>query len=140
MTHDPESRTLQVHRHTTVHYRVAGDGPRPVVLVHGFGASSHSWDNLMDRLPPDRVTCYAVDLKGFGKSSKHPDDRYGIDAQAQAVEAVMRHEGLADVVMVGNSMGGGVVLYEAVRDARRDDKLLAGIVLLGPACYPQALP
>ena len=57
-----------------LHYEKRGEG-RPVVFLHGFGATTYSWNHVVPRLA-ERYTTISFDLKGFGLSPKPADDRY----------------------------------------------------------------
>lgn len=109
-----------------------GDSASPaVVLVHGFGASSGHWRHTMPSLA-ERTPTYALDLIGFGGSSQPravlPSDAdalrqaasdealvYGFDLWAEQVEAFCRQIVQRPVLLVGNSIGGVVVLRAAQR-------------------------
>ena len=45
--------------------------PLPVLLIHGFGACKEHWRHNLPELGRTRA-CYAIDLIGFGASSKPP--------------------------------------------------------------------
>ena len=55
----------------TVNYIAAGpeEGP-PILLIHGFGASGFHWRRNVNPLAAAGYRVYAIDLIGFGKSSK----------------------------------------------------------------------
>lgn len=55
----------------TVNYLAAGpaDG-QPFLLIHGFGASSFHWRRNVNPLAAAGYRVYAIDLVGFGKTSK----------------------------------------------------------------------
>jgi pimeloyl-ACP methyl ester carboxylesterase len=96
-----------------IDYTVHGDGPVPIILVHGWGCRRTDWDGVAAHLP-DTYTALAIDLPAHGGSTAHRD-RYTMSAYADDVAAVVRAEGLSDVVVVGHSMGGAVVLTAAAR-------------------------
>lgn len=103
----------------------------PVVLVHGLGMSSRSLQNLVRAL--GRTTwALAPDLPGYGRS---PQPRIGaLDVQqlARALLAWMDEQGVADVVLVGHSLGAqvcGEVTLLAPGRVRR-------LVLIGPTGDP----
>ena len=50
-------------------YQSCGEIGTAVVFVHGFGANSGHWRKNISVLGKD-YRCYAIDLIGFGKSSK----------------------------------------------------------------------
>ncbi|WP_197523202.1 alpha/beta fold hydrolase [Actinokineospora pegani] len=61
------------HRFTTVdgvqmHYVVGGDGPQPIVLLHGFGETWFGWRGILEDLLPGH-TVIAIDLPGLGDST-----------------------------------------------------------------------
>ena len=61
----------------TVSYAVSGPaapdraGPLPVLLIHGFGACKEHWRHNLPPLAVHRPV-FAIDLIGFGASSKPP--------------------------------------------------------------------
>ena len=93
-------------------FREGGAGDRVAVLVHGMCQSSIFWEPTLADLPPG-VRGFAVDLPGFGASSGVPGP-YTIQGHAEAVGAFVQAQGLANVVLVGNSMGGIVCQQVAV--------------------------
>jgi pimeloyl-ACP methyl ester carboxylesterase len=99
--------------------------PLPVLLIHGFGACKEHWRHNLPELGRTRA-CYAIDLIGFGASSKppsrldgEPEDgqalRYSIDLWADQVAAFAREVIGTPVQLVGNSIGGVVALAAASR-------------------------
>src|ERR1700755_1694068 len=52
-----------------IHYLKAGTGKRPLVLIHGFGDTSHMWTPLFDEFGKE-FTIIAPDMRGLGDSSK----------------------------------------------------------------------
>src|SRR6476646_2185149 len=101
----------------------------PVVLVHGLGASTVSWElvgrDLADRLGA-RVT--ALDLPGFGRSrAERPAT---MSSHRAAVTALLRAQGPA--IVIGNSMGGAT----SVGVAARHPDLVHALVLVN-AAFPR---
>jgi pimeloyl-ACP methyl ester carboxylesterase len=120
-----------------INYYEKGQG-KPVILLHGFGASAYSWRFLAPALARDHRV-FTIDLKGFGLSDKPADDRYAIDDQAEIIAQFIRSQNLADAVLVGNSMGGGVALltyFKFTGEAGR----IKSLVLIDSAGYDQKLP
>lgn len=52
-----------------IHLVEAGEGPL-VVMVHGFPESWYSWRHQLGALAQDGYRAVAVDLRGYGRSSK----------------------------------------------------------------------
>ena len=88
------------------------DGPDDVtfVLVHGLGGSHVNWVRVAEGLAGlGRVI--APDLPGFGWSPTAGRDT-GVMALRRALDALLdRHVG-GDVVLCGNSMGGGIAVLQ----------------------------
>jgi pimeloyl-ACP methyl ester carboxylesterase len=95
-----------------IHYLRQGEG-KPLILVHGFGCSTYTWQKLIPLLA-DRYTVYALDLLGFGLSDKPPDGDYDLKSQGDLVIDFMNALQLPSATLVGHSMGGVVVAYAAV--------------------------
>ena len=79
----------------------AGDGP-PVVMIHGLGGSSNTFQPLMARLSGYRVI--RPDMPGAARSGL-PLEPLSISGHAAAVIAVLRSMGLSRAHFVGHSMG-----------------------------------
>jgi pimeloyl-ACP methyl ester carboxylesterase len=110
-----------------------GSGPS-VVLIHGLGANLFSWRETVAALS-GRFTTYAVDLLGFGNSAAPAGFAYTAKAQAEAVAAFMKAEGLSHPNIIGHSMGGGVCLYLA-DEAVHGRLSLGQMVLVAPVTSP----
>lgn len=124
-----------------ISYEVQGQGPTPVVCLHGFAAARSTWHDLAPLFPADRFRLYLLDLKGFGFSVKPRDGRYGIRDQAEIVAAFLANLGLREVALVGHSLGGGIALVvEQLLRAAGTHGVLSRLVLLDCAAYPQRLP
>lgn len=113
----------------TLHYLTEGRGP-VVVLVHGLGGFAESWRHNVAALA--RVaTVYAVDLPGFGRSSK-PPARYRLADAARALHGFIQAMGLGRVAVVGHSLGGAVGLTYALTHPARVERLaLLGALVPG---------
>jgi pimeloyl-ACP methyl ester carboxylesterase len=90
----------------------AGDGPDPVVCLHGITAQHRAFNAAARLIGPSRGLV-GVDLRGRGDSEK-PESGYGLEVHAADVVRVFDHLGLRDAVLVGHSMGGFVALKIAL--------------------------
>jgi lipase len=95
----------------------AGDGPDPVVCLHGITAQHRAFNAAARYLAPTRGLV-GVDLRGRGDSDK-PDSGYGLEAHAADVVRVLDYLGLENAVLVGHSMGGFVALKAALAHPER---------------------
>jgi pimeloyl-ACP methyl ester carboxylesterase len=101
-----------------VHVEQAGSG-EPVVLLHGFGASTYSWRKVSPELARSHRVV-AIDLNGFGYTER-PRSRasYTREGQAELVLGTMDALGIARAHIAGHSYGGGITLYLASRHPER---------------------
>ncbi len=123
---------------TPLHVEVRGNGGEPLVLVHGFGASSVTWRFWVDELAR-KHTVYLVDLKGFGQARKPRDGRYSPIDQARHLIQLLDDHGLSGVTLVGHSLGGAVVMVAAVLLLDRKPGQLRRLVAISGSIYPQKL-
>lgn len=90
----------------------SGDGPDPVVCLHGITAQHRAFSAAARHLGPSR-SLVGVDLRGRGDSAKPPSG-YGLEAHAGDVIRVLDHLGLRRAVIAGHSMGAFVALKVAL--------------------------
>jgi len=96
-----------------VRYAVCGGGAPAVVFVHGWSCDRRYWRRQVSHFA-DRFTVVAVDLAGHGESGTDRPD-WTMPAFGEDVVAVVTGLELPEVVLVGHSMGGDVVVETACR-------------------------
>jgi pimeloyl-ACP methyl ester carboxylesterase len=107
----PQSQFVRVGSQL-VHVEQAGQG-EPVVLLHGFGASTYSWRKVIPALSASH-RAVAIDLNGFGYTERPKDlAAYTREGQAALVLGVLDALGIDRAHFVGHSYGGGLSLYLA---------------------------
>ena len=109
---------------------------RPLVLLHGVGASRAIWRHVTPALGEDRHVI-APDLPGFGESAP-ANGGFELGAAATALADALAETAGQPFDLLGNSLGGAVALKLAV--ARPD--LVRCLVLSAPAGFapgPRAL-
>ncbi len=111
----------------------------PVLLIHGFGASSYSWRHIIEPLA-QKYRVITIDLKGFGESPKPRDDLYSVYEQARLVRNFILENNLQNVHIIGHSYGGGVALVTSVYLSASHPNLQNSLVLIDSIAYPQDLP
>lgn len=92
------------------HVQRWGAGP-DVLLLHGAGASAHSWHPLVPHLPGLRLI--APDLPGQGFTQAGNRGRYGLDAMAQDLAVLCQGQGWQPRAIIGHSAGAAVALRMA---------------------------
>ncbi len=106
----PPPEFLNVAGQRVAVYRMGEKGRPQLVLLHGLGASAYGWRYLMDRLKSD-FELIALDLVGFGNSSRPADSDYSLDTQSQWLHQTIQALGLRPLALVGSSMGGLLSLW-----------------------------
>ncbi len=99
----------------------------PLLLVHGFGASTDHWRKNISGLCKE-FQVWAIDLLGFGRSAK-PNMQYSGDLWRDQLYDFITEVIGQPAVLAGNSLGGYACLCVA---AQRPDAA-AGLVLLNSA-------
>ncbi len=103
------------------HLERRGSGP-PVLLLHGWGASSALFGPIFDGLQHG-FTLVAPDFPGFG-ATPPPPVAWSLDDYAQWVVELMDSLALGPVHMVGHSFGGRVAIKLAGRWPERVVKVV----------------
>jgi pimeloyl-ACP methyl ester carboxylesterase len=107
-----------------IRYHVTGKGEPTIVLVHGWALDRSLWESQVPRLAA-RHRVVTLDLGGHGESGRQRA-QWTMGAFGEDVKAVVEALDAKDVVLVGHSMGGPVVLEAA----RRMPARVKGIVLI----------
>lgn len=117
-------------RGNSIYYVCAGEKQShkpPLLLVHGFGASTDHWRKNIAQLQ-EKFQVWAIDLLGFGRSAKPKQEYSGNLWQEQL------HDFIVEViqqptVLAGNSLGG----YASLCVAAAYPQSTAGLILLNSA-------
>ncbi|MEV7774458.1 alpha/beta hydrolase [Kitasatospora sp. NPDC086791] len=104
-------------------YRVVGDGPETLVLVHGTGPGSGMWDGLLDSFT-DRYTVLLPDLSG-SEAAEDDGEPLTLETLADQVNAVIDHAGRGPADVFGFSLGAVVATAAAARRPDRVRRLVA---------------
>lgn len=112
-----------------VHYEVLGRG-RPLFFLHGWVGSWRYWVPTMQAVS-FQYRAYALDLWGFGDTSKHPD-KYSLGSQVDLLDQFMEHLGIAKIALVGHGLGAVVGLSFAMQFPRLVDRMMLTGLPLGP--------
>jgi pimeloyl-ACP methyl ester carboxylesterase len=119
------TRTVQLGP-IALHVTEAGEGGRPVLLVHGFTADAAEVADVLDPLAGRGWHAVAPDLRGHGRSDRPADpEAYSFELLAADVLALADDLGWDRFALVGHSMGGAVAQLVALDHPER----LSGLVL-----------
>lgn len=117
---EPQLRFRIVHGYRRA-FRVAGSGP-PIVLLHGIGDSSATWEHIIPALARNHLVI-APDLLGHGQSDK-PRADYSVAAYANGVRDLLAVLGAPRATLIGHSLGGGVAMQFAYQFPERTERLV----------------
>lgn len=117
---DPDSQFVEV-QGVTLHVKAEGEGEPALVLLHGFGASTYSWREVITPLAED-ARVVAFDRPAFGLTERplpgEPSwpgyNPYTDDAQVGVTVGLMDALGMEQAVLIGNSAGGTVAAETAL--------------------------
>jgi magnesium chelatase accessory protein len=113
----------------TWHVQQFGDGPA-ALLIHGTGASSHSWRDVAPLLA-ERFTVVVPDLPGHAFTRGRPAGGLTLGNMAGALAALLAKLGARPSVIAAHSAGAAIACRMAM-----DGKLAAPILGFGPALLP----
>ncbi|GAB4525361.1 MAG: alpha/beta fold hydrolase [Pleurocapsa sp.] len=99
----------------------------PLLLVHGFGASTDHWRKNIAQLQ-EKFQVWAIDLLGFGRSAKPKQEYSGKLWREQLHDFITEVIG-QPTILAGNSLGG----YASLCVAAEYPQSAAGLILLNSA-------
>jgi pimeloyl-ACP methyl ester carboxylesterase len=135
---EPDSQFADV-QGLRLHYKSAGTGDTPLILLHGFGASVFSWHKVLAPLGERRLTV-AFDRPAFGLTERpmqwSGENPYSPEFQAKLTVGLMDELGIQQAILVGNSAGGAIAALTALRYPQR----VKALILVDPAIYTGGSP
>lgn len=130
----PASKFLDMGGGVEAHWRDEGNpNARPILLIHGFSASLHTWEPWVRELNGE-YRLISVDLPGHGLTRTPRNYQPSIEGYSDFIDAFMGKIGLDHAMIVGSSMGGNTAWMTALRHPARVDSL----VLVGASGWPDA--
>lgn len=125
---------VQLSNGCNVAYLDEGRGIKTLLFVHGLATYSQTWALNIAGLS-DKYRCIAIDLPGNGYSDGG-DYPYGINFHSGCLYDFMQQLKLKDVVLVGHSMGGQIILNLVINHPTCCNEL----VLCAPAGFETYSP
>ncbi|HJL81219.1 MAG TPA: alpha/beta hydrolase [Gammaproteobacteria bacterium] len=120
-----------------IRYREFNEGTNDkpyLILIHGFGHSLDSWR----RVRPELQKYYhvvALDLIGFGLSSKPVDYDHSNENQAATIGLFADYLGIEKFIIGGHSLGGAIAVHIAL-----NNKKTTGAILFNPGIINTGVP
>lgn len=106
-----------------------GKGSETIIFIHGLGSYLPAWRKNIDELSKS-FRCIAIDLPGYGKSSKNPHSGM-MTFYAKTLAEFIDQLNIGKVTLAGHSMGGQISMVAALHYPDKIDKL----VLVDPAGF-----
>lgn len=114
----------------TLYSKIEGSG-KPLLILHGFLGMSDNWKTLGTRFAGDGFEVHMLDLRNHGRSFHSEEFTYEAMAN-DIVEYCTAHQ-LANIDIIGHSMGGKVAMFFAVANPGMIHKMI--IADIGPRYY-----
>ena len=121
---DKDITTNLVSNGVRIDYTDTGTGDTTLLFVHGWCINKTYWTNQVAYFGK-RYRVVTIDLPGFGKSGKNRT-KWNTATFGQDIKNVINQLGLKNVILVGHSMAGNIVLQGAV-DAPQNVLALVGV-------------
>ena len=97
----------------SIHYRKVehqGAYKGRIMMLHGFGQSTYSWENMASQMSAKGYDCYMADLPNFGYSTRETADTEVIYREELVIELMKSIADDDKWILAGHSMGGGVAI------------------------------
>jgi pimeloyl-ACP methyl ester carboxylesterase len=116
-----------------VHFRDEGfsKDTLPIVLIHGTGASLHTWEAWVSELKSEH-RIITLDLPAYGLTGPNQTGDYSQDFYVSFMEKFLSKLNIKRCVLGGNSLGGGITWAYALEHPERVDKM----ILVDAGGYP----
>lgn len=121
-----------------ISYSVIGNGKTKLLFLHGFGASSYTWNYILRFFNKEKYTLYLIDLLGHGHSSYNYNSDYSINSQVNIVKKFIEFSQITDFILVGHSYGGSIALMLTI--LHKGYLNINKLILIGVGGFPNKLP
>lgn len=100
-----------------INYDDTRKGDTTLLFVHGWCINKDYWKDQLDFFR-SKYRVVTVDLPGFGASGKNRE-KWTVEAYGEDLSAVMQQLDLKNVILVGHSMSGNIVVEAALHNSDR---------------------
>lgn len=114
-----------------LHSNISGQG-QPFIILHGFLGMGDNWKTLGKQFSEDGFEVHLVDQRNHGRSP-HADD-FNYDVLTQDLKIYCDDHKLANIVLLGHSMGGKTAMFFVAKYPEMVSKLI--VADIAPRFYP----
>jgi pimeloyl-ACP methyl ester carboxylesterase len=125
---------VELSNEINIAYVDEGTGNETIILIHGLGSYIPAWKKNITELSK-KYRCIAIDLPGYGKSSKNPHSGL-MTFYAGVVNEFIDKLGLENVTLAGHSMGGQISMVAAIHYPEK----VKNLILVDPAGFENFHP
>ncbi len=129
LDYDYTVKYAELKNNINIAYIDEGSGSETIIFIHGLGSYLPAWKKNIPELSK-QYRCIAIDLPGYGKSSKNPHNGK-MSFYAKVVSEFIDNLGLENVILAGHSMGGQISMVAAMHYPDKVKKL----ILVDPAGF-----
>ncbi len=130
MNYDFNVKTINLSNNVQIAYVDEGsENNETILFIHGLGSYLPAWNKNISELS-QKYRCIALDLPGYGKSSKGNHD-YSMKFFAGIINEFLIKLDIDNAIYVGHSMGGQISITSALYHPERVSKL----ILISPAGF-----
>ncbi len=134
---DEDSRFMKLYG-IDIHYKLEGDADNVMLMFHGFGSSTFTWNFIKDAFVND-FTLVAYDRPAFGLTERIVDvddyefNFYNFYNQSQIANELMTSIGMnqGELILVGHSAGTPIALDYYLHYPNN----VKGLILISPALF-----
>ena len=129
LVYNYDSKFISLNNDIELSYIEEGSGNETVLFIHGLGSYIPAWNKNLESLK-DFYKCIAIDLPGYGKSSK---ENYSgsMEFYADVIHEFCQKKSLGQVILAGHSMGGQISMVTALKYPT----LVKKLILIAPAGF-----
>lgn len=126
-----KTRYLKLSNGIDLAYVDEGSGDYTLLFIHGLGSNLKAWHKNIETLKHHH-RCIAIDLPGYGKSTK-ADFEFSMSFFAHTILEFVTKLKLNNTCLIGHSMGGQITMTTVLKNKKLIDRL----VLIAPAGIEQ---
>ncbi len=115
-------KSIALDQNITLAYIDEGSTEETIIFVHGLGSYLKAWIKNVPVLK-DHFRCIAIDLPGYGKSSKGLHS-FSMEFYADVMAEFIDKMNLANVTIAGHSMGGQIAMVMALKYPQKVKRLI----------------